>query len=329
MSTFDSPGRRRIFLSYRRDEASAVAGRLYDRLVDRFGSTAIFMDVSSIEIGQNFAKAIEQAVVSSQVMLVLIGSEWATIAGYQGRRRLDDPNDFIRLEIEAAFEHDLRVIPVLIDNARMPRPQDLPGSLKELVYRQAVGIQLHRDRFQGDVEHLIDTLESYFQSTAATRRPHPAEQEYISPPPERRLIFVSYSHSDDYWLGRLQIHLKPLVRRGRIEAWDDTQIQVGDEWRNEIRKAVENCSAAVLLISADFMASDFIDNNELPPLLEAATQRGVRIFQVLVSSSYFEDSELSRFQAVNSPSKPLDMVVKGEQEAVFAKLQKAIRSVLS
>jgi hypothetical protein len=110
--------------------------------------------------------------------------------------------------------------------------------------------------------------------------------------------------------------------------WDDTQIQVGDEWRSEIRKAVENCSVAVLLVSADFMASDFIDNNELPPLLEAARQRGVRILPVLVSSSYLEDSELGRFQAVTAPSKPLDMVSKGEQEAAFAKLHKAIRSVL-
>ncbi len=329
MSTFDNPGRGRIFLSYRREEASAVAGRLYDRLVNRFGQEAIFMDISSIEIGQDFLEAIEQAVASSQVMLVLIGNEWNNLADSEGRRRLDNPKDFIRLEIEAALEHDLLVIPILIDNAVMPSFQDLPGPLKVLANRQAVEIQLHRDRFQRDVEFLIDAVESYLKTAPVIRAPSPAEQDYISPPPARRLIFVSYSHSDNYWLGRLQVHLKPLVRRGRIETWDDTQIRVGDEWRSEIRKAVENCSVAVLLISADFMASDFIDNNELPPLLEAARQRGVRIFPVLVSSSYFEDSELSRFQAVNSPSKPLDMMTKGEQEAAFAKLHKAIRSVLS
>lgn len=329
MSTFDSPGRGQIFLSYRRQEARLVAGRLYDRLVDRFGSSAIFMDICSIELGQDFTMVIKQAVASSQVMLVLIGNEWATLADSEGRRRLDDPDDFIRLEIEVALEHDLRIIPVLIDNARMPRQQDLPEPLKGLAYLQAVEVQLHRDRFRRDVELLIDALEGYFQSAAAIKRPDPAGQDYISPPPARRLIFVSYSHSDDYWLSRLQVHLKPLVRHGRIETWDDTQIQVGDEWRSEIRKAVENCSVAVLLISADFMASDFIDSNELPPLLEAARQRGVRIYPVLVSSSYFEDSELSRFQAVNSPSKPLDMVSKGEQEAAFAKLHKAIRTALS
>jgi hypothetical protein len=328
MSTFDSPSRGRIFLAYRRQEASAVAGRLHDRLVDRFGP-AIFMDVSSIEIGQDFVKAIEQAVASSQVMLVLIGNEWNTLVDNEGRRQLDNPEDFIRVELEAALEHGLHIIPVLIDDARMPRRQDLPESLKDLARRQAMEIQLHRDRFQRDVELLIGALESYFKTAPAVRPRSHAEQDYIPPPPARRLIFVSYSHSDDFWLDRLQVHLKPLARRGRIEMWDDTQIQVGDEWRSEIRKAVENCAVAVLLISADFMASDFIDNNELPPLLEAARQRGVRIFPVLVSSSYFEDSELGRFQAVNSPSKPLDMMSKGEYEAAFLKVYKAIRSVLS
>jgi hypothetical protein len=273
-------------------------------------------------------KAIEQSVASSQVMLVLIGNEWATLTDAEGRRRLDDPSDMIRLELEAALEHDIRIIPVLIDNASMPRPQDLPGPLRELAFRQATDIRLHRDQFQRDVEFLIGVIEKYLESITAAGRPYLEEQDHISPPPARRLIFVSYSHADEYWLGRLQVHLKPLARHGRIEMWDDTQIQVGDEWRSEIRKAVESCSVAVLLVSADFMASDFIDNNELPPLLDAARQRGVRILPILVSSSYFEDSELGRFQAVNPPSKPLDMVNKGEQEAAFAKLHKAIRSVL-
>jgi TIR domain len=328
MSTFDGPSRGRIFLAYRRQEASAVAGRLYDRLVDRFGPTT-FMDISSIEIGQDFVDAIKQSIASSQVMLVLIGNEWNALVDDEGRRHLDDPRDWIRLELEAAFEHDLHIIPVLIDGAAVPRRQDLPESLKGLANLQAMEIQLHRDRFKRDVEFLIGTLESYLKTAPVIRPQSTAEQDYISPPPRRRLIFVSYSHSDNYFLGRLQAHLKPLARRGRIEMWDDTQIQVGDEWRSEIREAVENCSVAVLLISADFMASDFIDNNELPPLLVAARQRGVRIFPVLVSSSYFEDSELSRFQAVNPPSKPLDMMSRGEQEAVFAKLHKAIRNVLS
>jgi hypothetical protein len=328
MSTFDGPSSGRIFLAYRRQEASAVAGRLYDRLVDRFGPT-IFMDVSSIEIGQDFADAIKQAVASSQVILVLIGNEWNTLVDHEGRRQLDNPNDWIRLELEAALKHDLHIIPVLIDGASMPGRQDLPESLKDLADRQVMGIQLHRDRFQRDVEFLIGALESYFKTAPVTRPQSPVEQDYIPSSPPRRLIFVSYSHSDDYFLGRLQVHLKPLARRGRIEMWDDTQIQVGDEWRSEITKAVENCSVAVLLISADFMASDFIDNDELPPLLKAAGQHGVRIFPVIVSSSHFEDSELSRYQAVNPPSKPLDMMNRGEQEAAFAKLHKAIRNVLS
>jgi hypothetical protein len=261
-------------------------------------------------------------------MLVLISERWANLTDAQGHRRLDDPSDYIRLELEAALEHDVAIIPVLIDNARMPSPQELPVSLRGLARRQALTIQLQRGQFQTDIERLLSVVERILKSTAVSRSRFPSEPEHVSPPAPRGLMFVSYSHADEYWLSRLQVHLKPLAREGRIELWADTEIQVGDEWRIEIRKAVESCAVAILLISADFMASDFIDQNELPPLLDAARQRGVRILPVLVSSSYFEDSDLGRYQALNPPSKPLDMVSKGEQEAVFAKLHKAIRSVL-
>ena len=115
---------------------------------------------------------------------------------------------------------------------------------------------------------------------------------------------------------------------GRLELWNDRQIRAGDEWREEIRKAIDSCQAAVLLVSADFMASDFIYNDELTPLLEAAKSRGVRIIPLLVSSSYYDDSNLSRFQAVNSPSEPLDMLSRGQQEAYYVKVYKTIKDAL-
>jgi hypothetical protein len=124
------------------------------------------------------------------------------------------------------------------------------------------------------------------------------------------------------------VHLRPLARQGGIDLWDDTRIRAGDEWRHEIEEAIEVCKVAVLVVTADFIASDFIDSNELPPLLEAAKRRGVRIISVLASSSNFEDTELARYQAINSPSKPLDMLPRGEQEAVFAHLYKEIRNSL-
>ncbi len=143
------------------------------------------------------------------------------------------------------------------------------------------------------------------------------------PVPEdgRRKIFVSYSHKDREWLERLQVHLRPLERDGLVELWDDTRIRTGDEWRKEINDALNSAAAAALLISADFIASDFITSEELPPLLAAAEKKGVKILPLILSPSRFEKiKSLSRFQSVNPPSKPLIGLPKVEQEAYLVKL---------
>jgi len=119
-------------------------------------------------------------------------------------------------------------------------------------------------------------------------------------------IFVSYSHQDSTWLDRLKVHLKPLERKYPLDIWDDTKIGAGSRWLEEIRLAIENARVAILLISADFLASDFIVNNELPHLLLAARTRGKVIMPVIVGHSLFESiDELSEFQAANNPKEPL------------------------
>jgi hypothetical protein len=146
---------------------------------------------------------------------------------------------------------------------------------------------------------------------------------------KRSHIFISYSHNDMKWLQRLQIHIKPLEKLGTITRWDDTLIDPGQKWREEIKKAIDVTKVAVLLVSADFLASDFIIDNELPPLLAAAETEGAAILSVIVSPCRFMQTEnLSQFQAVNSPSQPLNLMSKGRQEAILVKVSEAIEKAL-
>jgi hypothetical protein len=127
-----------IFISYRREDAPAYAGRLYDQLAERFGDEHVFMDVDTIEPGADFVARIEDAVGSAAVLLVVMGRGWLESKDEQGRRRLDDPKDFVRLEVASALRRDVRVIPVLVGGARMPEEDELPAALAVLSRRNAL-----------------------------------------------------------------------------------------------------------------------------------------------------------------------------------------------
>ncbi len=129
-----------IFISYRRKDTAWPARQLYEHLVSRFGTEAVFTDVDDIEPGEDFVTRITTAVAACDVLLALIGQQWLTVTNEQGVRRLDDPDDFVRLEIVAALAREVRVIPVLIDGARMPRADELPAELVPLTRRHAVEI---------------------------------------------------------------------------------------------------------------------------------------------------------------------------------------------
>jgi hypothetical protein len=119
-------------------------------------------------------------------------------------------------------------------------------------------------------------------------------------------IFISYHHDDQKWLERLQVHLKPLERAWKVDVWDDTRVQPGQEWRKEIQRAIEAAKIAILLISADFLASDFITRHQLPSLLEAAEINGTQIMPVILSRCGFKHiPTLSDFKTVNPDSRPL------------------------
>lgn len=147
--------------------------------------------------------------------------------------------------------------------------------------------------------------------------------------PARTKVFVSYSHRDADWLKRLRVHLKPLERDFDVDVWDDKKIAPGSKWRAEIARAIEATRVAVLLVSADFLGSDFIASDELPPLLKAAEEEGAVILPVILSPSWFGRTEsLSQFQTVNDPASPLIGMTKAEQEMVFVKVCEAVEEAL-
>ncbi|ATE62487.1 toll/interleukin-1 receptor domain-containing protein [Thauera sinica] len=154
-----------VFISYRRDDSAGYAGRLYDRLAGYFGSARIFMDVEGIEPGTDFVAAIEDAVGSCRVLIVIIGDEWTNATDAAGRRRLDDPADFIRIETATALRRDIRVVPVLVGGAVMPQADELPPELKPLTRRQA--IEINHKQWEASSGELIRTLERILGSGAA------------------------------------------------------------------------------------------------------------------------------------------------------------------
>ncbi len=141
-----------IFISYRRSDIQGAAGRLYDGLRHLFLPEQIFMDVASIEPGLNFVEVITEKISTVEAMLVLIGPRWLATQDDRGTRRLDNPNDPVRLEVAAALERKIRVIPVLVDEAKMPSASDLPEPLKPLSLRNATTVA--HATFQDDVNRL-------------------------------------------------------------------------------------------------------------------------------------------------------------------------------
>lgn len=140
----------------------------------------------------------------------------------------------------------------------------------------------------------------------------------------RNQVFISYSHRDNRWLEELLMTLKPMIRGG-LKLWSDEQIQTGQRWRDEINTALAQTKVAVLLVSRPFMASDFIANHELPPLLKAAETDGVKIVWIPVSAAYIDDSEIREYQAAWSPSKPLDTLSEGELSRALVEISREIK----
>lgn len=160
-----------IFISYRRQDSSAIVGRVIDRLETNFGKEHIFRDLDSIGYGQDFDEVIGQTLMECKVLLVVIGDEWEQVKDKHGIRRLNKPDDWVRLEVSKAFKQSVHLIPVLVEDAKMPSAGNLPEDIRGLATRNAAKVRNDPD-FDVDIERLCSTIEKQLSSNSAEPREH-------------------------------------------------------------------------------------------------------------------------------------------------------------
>ena len=165
-----------VFISYRREDSAWFAGRVYDRLANALGRESVFIDVDNIPAGLDFVDVLSERVGQCDALVAIVGKNWLASADKDNRRRIDDPNDFVRIEIEAALNRNVPVIPVLIDGTAMPKANDLPDRLTKFARRQ--GIEISHNRFDSDAKRLTDALARIEEEAARRGR----EDRSLSPP---------------------------------------------------------------------------------------------------------------------------------------------------
>jgi hypothetical protein len=176
---------------------------------------------------------------------------------------------------------------------------------------------------------LIRPLYSYFSTKNFGQFIHSDKIKVTKKKEEIKTVFISYSHEDISYLKRLSVHLRPFEKNELIDLWVDTKIKVGEKWKEKIKQALDKAALAILLISADFLASDFIVDNELPPLLQAAEEKGKLILPVILKPCRFtRDENLSKFQAINDPKIPLSRMDENDREEVYVKIADYIDSMV-
>jgi hypothetical protein len=261
-----------IFISYRRDDTAAYAGRLYDRLVAEFGTDNVVMDIEVVEPGVDFRDHIRKLVAASNIMLVLIGPQWAYAADHSGKRHLDTPGDFVRLEIATALKNDVRVVPVLVRGADIPPVDSLPDDIRALARRHA--IELNDHGWAQDVGRLIDAIQS-LTAYRPGKAPKPIQESvsrsWVTPQRASRQkaftpdtssdsstqvrgdadgdprdIFISYAEEDSVTAS----HLARELRTHHQSTWTYEEDGIGGvSHLTQVLEVIDSCRAVVLIAS--------------------------------------------------------------------------------
>lgn len=191
----------RVFISYRREDSIGIAGRIRDRLATAFGATHVFFDIDAIPLGVDFRQYIRRMVADCDVLLVIIGRRWVDVVNDNGRRRLEVPTDFVRLEVEAALQREIPVVPVLVDGAAIPNADKLPESLAELAFRNGTQVRYDPD-FHADVDRLIRHLTSVSRGNEERETLESWPPTTTSPGDAQRTEPVSSQHVEQSVKGR-------------------------------------------------------------------------------------------------------------------------------
>lgn len=214
--------------------------------------------------------------------------------------------------------------------------QEMSESHKVVIHDIINDLTENPDRYPGRTFEMLDTVFVYAHPDPKLEITYKLDKEnnrliilhLVAPKLEGgKPLFISYSHKDEKWLKELKKFLLPLEQGNLISIWDDSAIKPGDIWRNEIKKALHEAKLAILLVSQDFLNSDFISNNELPQLLDAAEQDGVKILWIAVRPCTVDDSEINKYQAVHKDP-PLDMLEPAHCEAKLLEIYKQIKEVV-
>ncbi len=219
--------------------------------------------------------------------------------------------------------------------ARRGLPPELQLSLQDILYDLCIDPRQHPDRLEpfsrdGKIQtysHPGPPLDITIEIVEEEQKIYVLQ--YAPRLDVKKTVFISYSHDDGDWLKRLRKSLKLLERKGLIDIWDDTEIQPGDKWHEEIDKALRRSKLALLLVSQNFAASDFILDEELPYILSAAERESVLLLWIAVTSAPFDDIGIGQFQALNNPTEPLDSLDSGACNRELTKIYEKIKAAVT
>jgi hypothetical protein len=265
----------KIFISYGRQESRWSARSLYDHLIKRFDRKQVFMDIDAIAAGHDFLRAIEETILSCDVVIAVIDKCWATSSDEEGRRRLDNPDYIVRKEIATALTGHVRIIPVIVDGASMPRSSELPDDLKLLARRNA--LMLRDDHFNEDVGRLVGTLELILEHTDEERRQREQKErvEAQCRDEERKRqkkavidVFISYAREDK----PCAVLIAQALERKGLSVWWDRNVPPGKSYDRMIGEALDSAKCIMVLWSQQSVASDWVKDEA-----EEGNRRGVLV----------------------------------------------------